>query len=110
MFGKRRYIFTKKKHPQKAIASTILGTISLVSYVLVIYLSFQRGGQAAESYGATGLLITLFAFAGLILGIWSRTEKDMFYFFSWVGILFNTLALGGISLLLYAPSMSFFAP
>ena len=91
MFGKRRYIFTKKQHPQKAIASTILG-----------------GGQAAESYGATGLLITLFAFAGLILGIWSKTEKDMFYFFSWVGIIFNALALCGISLLLYAPGMSFF--
>lgn len=85
MFGKRRYIFTKKKHPQKAIASTILGIISLVSYVLVIYLSFQRGGQAAESYGATGLLITLFAFAGLILGIWSNNGKGyvLLFFLGW---------------------------
>jgi len=85
--------------------STVLGVISLVSYVLVIYLSFLRGGEAAEAYGATGFLITLFALGGLLLGIWSRTEKDVFFFFTYLGIVLNVVALMGISLVLYAPSM-----
>lgn len=104
MIGRRHYIFTKKKNSAKAVMATILGIIALTSYVLVIYLSYQRGGQAAESYGITGFFITVFAFAGLLLGIWSRFEKDMFYFFSYLGIVLNTLALLGISVILYAPN------
>ena len=84
--------------------STILGAISLVSYVLVIYLAYRNGGQAAEAYGITGSFITVFAFVGLLLGIWSRFEKDVFYFFSYLGMVLNTLALFGISIVLYAPN------
>lgn len=104
MIGRRHYIFTKKKNSAKAVMATILGIIALTSYVLVIYLSYRSGGQAAESYGITGFFITVFAFVGLLLGIWSRFEKDMFYFFSYLGIVLNTLALLGISVILYAPN------
>ena len=36
---KKNYIFTNKKHSDKAIMSTILGMISLVSLGIVTYLS-----------------------------------------------------------------------
>lgn len=102
MFKKKNYIFTNKKNSPKAIMSTILGVIAVVSLVLVLYLTYRRGGQAAASYGMTGLLITVFGFVGLMLGIVSRMEKDMFYFFSYAGIFLNGLALAGISFVLYA--------
>ena len=41
---KKNYIFTNKKHSDKAIMSTILGIISLVSLGIVTYLSYSRGG------------------------------------------------------------------
>ena len=40
---KKNYIFTNKKHSDKAIMSTILGVISLVSLGIVTYLSYSRG-------------------------------------------------------------------
>ena len=39
---KKNYIFTNKKHSDKAIMSTILGIISLVSLGIVTYLSYSR--------------------------------------------------------------------
>lgn len=82
--------------------STILGTISVAGIVLVVFLTFQAGGVATRQYGTTLLLCMIFAFIGMILGILSKFEKDMFYFFSYLGIFLNLLALAGISVILYA--------
>lgn len=101
MAHKRGYIFTNKKHSEKAIMSTILGIISLVSLVIVVYLTYRQGGNAPTNYGFTGLLVTLFSLIGLILGILTVKEKDMYHFFPWLGIVLNLLALGGISFILY---------
>ena len=66
---KKNYIFTNKKHSDKAIMSTILGIISLVSLGIVTYLSYSRGGVMHGGYGVTGVLATIYSLIGLILGI-----------------------------------------
>ena len=99
---KRSYIFTNKKHPPKAIMSTILGVISIATIILVVFLTYQADGVAKRQYGTSLLLAMIFSFTGIILGVLSKTEKDMFYLFSYLGILFNLLALAGISGILYA--------
>ena len=59
--GKRKnFIFTNKKHSERAIMGTILGVISLVSMGIVIFLSYQKNGETPVSYGLTGLLATIF--------------------------------------------------
>ena len=99
MARKQHYIFTNKKHSPKAIMSTILGIISMVSLVAVIYLTYLKKGDAPAGYGMTGLLIFLFSVVGLILGIMTALEK--YKLFSFLGILFNALSFIGIGIVIY---------
>ena len=96
------YMFTNRKHPKRAIMGTILGIISLLSLFFVIYLSYVNAGANPGSAGLTGLLITLFALVGLILGVMTVMERDRYPLFPVLAIVLNTIALGGISLILYA--------
>ena len=100
--GKRRnFIFTNKKHSEKAIMGTILGMISLISLGIVIFMSYQKNGETPVGYGLTGLLATIFSMIGLILGILTLQEKENFRLFPWLGTILNVLALAVIGFLLY---------
>lgn len=102
MSRRKNYKFTDKKHSYKAIMAAILGTISLVSLGIVLYLSYQSAGDVPPGYGVTGLLIVLFSVTGFILGLITVREKGKYYrLFPVLGILFNLLALLGIGLILY---------
>lgn len=91
---RKHFIYTNKKHSDRAIMATILGLISNASIGIVIYLTYLKDGAAPISYGLTGLLATIFAVIGLILGILTAQEKDMFQLFPVLGILLNLIALG----------------
>lgn len=97
-----KFIFTNKFYSPKGIMATILGVLDLTVLIYLIFLTYQNEGVALARYGTTGLLITVFSFVGLILGILSKSEPDRFYLFSYLGILFNIVALGGVSFVLYA--------
>ena len=102
MSRRNNYIFTNRKHSQKAIMSTVLGVISLVSLIAVIYLTYIRKGDAPLNYGLTGLFIMIFSIIGLLLGIMTAREKDRFKLFPAMGLLLNAVALIGIGLIVYA--------
>lgn len=101
MAHKKHYIFTNKKHSPKAIMSAILGLISVISLIAVIYLTYLKEGNAPANYGLTGLLIFLFSVIGLILGIMTAMEKDKYKLFPFLGILFNALSFIGIGIVIY---------
>lgn len=82
--------------------STILGVISLVTLVYAIIMSYLKAGNIPRQYGAAALLVMIFAFVGIVLGVISKTERDKFYFFTYLGIALNVLALAVISVILYA--------
>lgn len=103
--ARRNYIFTNKKHSQRAIMSTILGMISTISLGIVVYLTYLRNGEATVGYGVTGLLATIFSIIGLMLGILTVRVKEYYRLFPWLGIILNLIALGCISFLLYWGSM-----
>lgn len=102
MNHKNSYMFTNKTHTQKGIMATILGIISLTTLIYTIFMSYQNAGEIPRQYGAAALLVTIFALVGTSLGVISRTERDKFYFFSYLGIVLNILALGVVSAILYA--------
>ena len=102
MGHKNGFIFTNKSHTQKGIMATILGVISLVTLVYTVAMSYWSAGDVPEQYGAAVFLVMIFALVGTVLGAISRTERDKYYFFSYLGILLNVLALGGVSAVLYA--------
>ena len=101
MARRKNYIFTNKRHSDKAVMGMILGIISLASLVLVIVLSYNKGGEVPVGYGFTGLFATLFSMVGLGLGVSTLREKNNFRFFPWMGILLNVLTLLIIGVLLY---------
>lgn len=102
---KKNYIFTNKEHPRKSIMSTILGGISVASLILAAYLSYMDKGAENMRYGSACFLAMLFAFVGVILGVLGRTERDKFYLFSYIGIVLNLVAIGLVSLILYAGAL-----
>ena len=94
--GFRGYIFTNKKHPEKGIMSFILGILSLGTYIMAVYLSYQGKGVSSARYA--GVFMTV----GLILGIMSLREKETFKLFPVLGMIVNVLAFFALSLILYA--------
>lgn len=102
MAKKNSYMFTSKQHTQKGIMATILGVISLVTLAYTIIMSYLKAGNVPRQYGAAVMLVMIFAFVGIILGVVSKTERDKFYLFSYLGIVLNVLALLVISVILYA--------
>lgn len=82
--------------------STILGVISLVTLAYAIITSYFRAGDIPRQYGAAAMLVMIFAFVGIILGVISKTEHDKYYLFAYLGILLNVLTLVVISVILYA--------
>lgn len=102
MAKKNSYMFTSKQHTQKGIMATILGVISLVTLAYTIIMSYLKAGNVPRQYGAAVMLVMIFAFVGIILGVVSKTERDKFYLFSYLGIVLNVLVLLVISVILYA--------
>lgn len=99
---KKSFMFTNKEHTLKGIMATILGMISLLSLGYIIVNSYRNAGQVPLQYGAVAFLTMLFAFAGIVLGVLSKSERDKFYFFSYLGIVLNVLVLAALSVILYA--------
>lgn len=102
MAKKNSYMFTNKQHTQKGIMSTILGVISLATLAYAVVMSYLRAGDIPRQYGAAAMLVMIFAFVGIVLGAVSKTERDKFYLFSYLGIVLNVIVLGVISVILYA--------
>ena len=65
MKKRKGYIFTNKKHSERAVMATILGVISLAALGTVVFMSYLGGGEAKTGYGFTGLFATVFSVAGL---------------------------------------------
>ena len=82
--------------------ATILGVISLASLGIVVFRAYLSAGEASVGYGFTGLLATLLSFVGLCIGVVTVKDKDYYRLFPVLGILLNLMALGGVSVILYA--------
>lgn len=102
MAKKNSFMFTNKQHTQKGIMATILGVISLVTLAYMVVVSYQRAGDVPLQYGAAAFLSMIFAFVGIVLGVISKSDRDRFYFFSYLGIALNVLVLAVLSVILYA--------
>lgn len=87
------YKFTNRKHPMKGGMSLILGMIAMFSSLLVVYLTYQGQGDAPARYGMVCFLCVLMAFAGFILGILGKIERDAYFFFPVLGIIVNLIVL-----------------
>lgn len=101
IIGRKGYIFTDKKNPKWGIMSAILGLIGCVSISLAVQRTCLNEGAALMQYGAVVLLAMVYAAAGLVLGMRSLTEKDIFRFFPVIGIFLNLLTMAASGIILY---------
>ena len=104
MSQKKNYMFTNRRHSEKAIMSTVFGVLCTVSLVIVVVLSYSRGGDVSAGYGFTGLFAAILSLVGMLLGVLALREADRFKLFGWLGILLNGVSLGAVSGILYAAS------
>ena len=98
---KRKYIYTNKKHPTGAIMSVILGIISGVSMIAVVYLTYRAKGETIPGYGLTGLLAVIFSLIGFVLSAKSFQQKEAFRVYSVVGLILNLAVLLGVGGIVY---------
>ena len=101
MKKRKGYIFTNKRHSNRAVMSTILGTISLISLSAVVFLAYRDAGTARTGYGFTGLLAMLYSLAGLYLGVATVKDKKYYRLFPVLGVVLNLAVLGLVGLILY---------
>lgn len=99
--GKAGYIFTDKKNPKWGIMSSILGLTATVSIGVAIHLAYLNRGTALMQYGAAVLLSVIYAVTGLVLGVRSLMQKDIFRFFPVAGILLNAFAFASGGFIMY---------
>ena len=99
---KNSFMFTNKEHTLKGIMGTILGVISLISLFYIIEDSYSTAWEVHIQYGAVAFQTMIFAFVGIVLGVLSKSDKDKFYFFSYLGIVLNVIVLATLSVILYA--------
>ncbi len=86
-------MFTDNRHPEKGVMSTILGCISVGTLFTAVLLTYKNGGQAQVRYAAAALVAAVFSVVGIILGIMSRFERDIFKLFPNLGIVLNLISI-----------------
>ena len=64
---KKGYKFTNKKHSEKSIMSSVFGFLSMISMVVLIYLSYLRRGEVPVNYGIAVILILIFGICLVVL-------------------------------------------
>lgn len=84
--------------------STVFGALSDVSLIVLVYLSYMRGGQVPVNYGIATILVLLFAIIGCLLGVLAWQEREKFKVFAIIGLVLNAVALLSVSGILYAGS------
>lgn len=92
--GRRRrsYKFTEKTHSKKAIVSFVLAVVTLVTYFVFVYLSYQAAGQLTAYFGAFGVLAMLIAVVALVLSITTLKEEDSFTLFPKMAMITSVLS------------------
>ena len=88
-----RYMFTDNRHPEKGVMSAILGAISVGTLITAVFLTYRNGGQAQTRYAAAAFVAAVFSVVGIVLGIMSRFERDIFKLFPNLGIILNSLSI-----------------
>ncbi len=99
--ARKRYLFTNKKNPERGIFSTALGVIALLGIFCALVISYKSSGLKLPRLGVSVLLSAILSIVGIVMGILSHMEPDMFTFFPKLGIALNALALLAAGVILY---------
>ncbi len=85
------YKFTDKKQSKMGMVSTFFGALSIGMLGYGINTSFEADGKAGAIVGVLALISFLCSIVGVVLGIKSFKDDDVFYLFSWIGTVVNII-------------------
>ena len=88
-----RYIFTDKKHPWRGVFSVVMGVFAFLCLVLSVLLTFRSKSPANGSCSVGAFLGFSYAVCGLVMGILSGRERDIYAVFPRAGIILNAVVL-----------------
>ncbi len=83
--------------------STVLGSVSLASFVFAIIRSFMLEGNIPARFGVAGMLSLVYSLVGAVLALYSFKLKDSFRLFSGIGLALNLLSLIAAGFILWLP-------
>ncbi len=78
---RRSYKFTEKTHSKRAMVAFGLALVTLVTYLIFVYLSYRAAGQLSAYYGAFGFLAMVVAVVSVVMSIIALKEEDSFTLF-----------------------------
>ena len=79
--GKSSYKFTGKTHSKKAMISAGIAGISLLMYLIFIYLSYKVGGNLSAYYGSLGFLAMVAGMVSFGMALTTLKEENSFALF-----------------------------
>jgi len=89
---RRSYKFTEKTHSKRAIVSFGLAAVTLVTYFVFVYLSYEAAGQLSAYFGAFGVLAMLMAIVSVGLSVTTLKEEDSFALFPRMAMVTSVLS------------------
>lgn len=92
----RKYKFTDKKLSRGGLIASGLFLFSAISFVAGVYISFKNHGAGTEIVGILGTVAFLLSIVGLIIGLRSFKEDNVFLGFPWLGTIGNAIILVGM--------------
>lgn len=90
--GKSSYKFTGKTHSKKAMISAGIAGISLLMYLIFIYLSYKVGGNLSAYYGSFGFLAMVAAMISFGMALTTLKEENSFALFPKVAVVTSILS------------------
>lgn len=78
--------FQGRNHSKRGNSSLFVGVLTIAAFITIAMISGMNQGNGSFSLGIAGLCTFVLAVIGLILGIQSFKEKDIFYVAPIIGI------------------------
>ncbi len=96
----RRYKFSDKSQSIGGMISTFFAIGAAFACMAAVWISFQNRGEGGLEIGVLGIVAVFLSGCGLYLGIQSFEEEEIFFLFSWIGSIGNSVILLGMMMLI----------
>lgn len=93
MRRRKSYKFTEKSQSMKGIVSFGISVISVLLYLIFVFLSFKQEGKLSVYYGSVGVIAMILSVVALIVSITGLSEEDTFKLFPRLAIGISVLAV-----------------
>lgn len=98
--GYKKYKFSDKSQSIGGIFSTLFAFGAILACTAAVLISFRHQGEGGLEVGVLGIVAVFLSGYGLYLGVRSFREEEIFFLFSWIGSIGNSIILLGMMMLI----------